>query len=64
MRATFSLWRDQGSMVRAAYGPETLHSPVQKRSLAVPWGREWFFARFRPVASVGTWDGSNPLAVF
>lgn len=64
MRSTFSLWRDQGSMVRATYGPETLHNPVQKRSLAVPWGSEWFFARFRPVTSVGTWDGTDPLAAF
>lgn len=61
-RATFSLWRTQGDMVRAAYGPETLHNPVQKRSLAVPWGHDWFFARFRPVASVGTWEGADPLA--
>lgn len=61
-RATFSLWRTQGDMVRFSYGADTLHKPVQRRALDVPWGHDWFFARFRPVASRGTWDGEDPLA--
>ena len=60
-RATFSLWRSKGEVVRFAYGKAAVHAPVQRRSLDVPWGRDWFFARFRPVASSGTWDGLDPL---
>jgi hypothetical protein len=60
-RCTFSLWRSQGDVVRFAYGPGG-HNPVQRRSLDVPWGHEFFFARFRPVASSGTWMGRDPLA--
>lgn len=63
-RATFSLWRNQGEMVRATYGPSTVHNPVQKRALEVPWADDWFFARFRPVASVGSWGGVDPLSSF
>lgn len=61
-RATFSLWRTQGDTVRFAYGPDKPHTPVQRTALDVPWGRDWFFARFRPVASTGTWQGRDPLA--
>ena len=61
-RTTFSIWRTKGDVVRAAYGAGTVHAPVQRRSLEVPWGGDWFFARFRPVASSGTWDGRDPLA--
>ncbi len=61
-RSTFSLWRTQGDMVRFSYGSEALHKPVQRRALAVPWSHDWFFARFRPVASSGTWGGVDPLA--
>lgn len=61
-RATFSLWRTQGDMVRFSYGAESLHKPVQRRALDAPWGHDWFFARFRPVASSGTWGGVDPLA--
>jgi hypothetical protein len=60
--STFSLWRSQGDVVRYAYGPG-VHKPIQRRSLDVPWASEWFFARFRPVASSGTWSGRDPLAL-
>ena len=60
-RCTFSLWRSKGEMVRFSYGPG-VHNPVQKRSLDTPWGKDWFFARFRPVSSSGTWEGRDPLA--
>jgi hypothetical protein len=62
VRATFSLWRSKSDVVRTAYGADTVHDPVQRRSLAAPWAHHYFFARFRPVASTGTWDGSDPLA--
>jgi len=61
VRSTFSLWRSKGEMVRYSYG-EGLHNPIQRRSLNVPWGTEWFFARFRPLTSTGTWNGRDPLA--
>ena len=60
-RATFSLWRSQGDIVRYAYAPG-VHDAVQRRGQAVPWANEWLFARFRPVASSGTWHGRDPLA--
>jgi hypothetical protein len=61
VRSTFSLWRSQDDVMRFAYGAG-VHDPIQRRSLAVPWGRDYFFARFRPVASSGSWEGRDPLA--
>ena len=58
--STFSLWRSQGDVVRYAYGPGD-HKPIQRRSLDAPWGTDYFFARFRPVASRGEWNGRDPL---
>lgn len=58
--STFSLWRSQGDVVRYAYGPGP-HKPIQRRSLDTPWGGDYFFARFRPVASSGSWNGREPL---
>jgi len=60
-RCTISLWRSQADVMRFAYGPG-VHDPIQRRSLAVPWGADYFFARFRPVASSGTLEGRDPLA--
>ena len=60
-RCTFSLWRSQKDVMRFAYGAG-IHDPVQRRSLAAPWATNYFFARFRPVASHGTWEGRDPLA--
>ncbi len=62
-RATFSVWRTQGDAVRFAYDPAGRHGPVQRASLAAPWMNALFFARFRPVASTGSWLGRDPLAV-
>lgn len=61
-RATFSLWRSQGDAVRFAYGTEGTHKPVQRKALAVPWGDDFAFARFRPLDAGGTWGGRDPLA--
>ena len=61
-RSTFSLWRSQGDAVRFAYG-EGEHGPIQRQAQEADWGRDYFFARFRPVSSSGTWDGRDPLAV-
>jgi hypothetical protein len=59
-RCTFSLWRSQRDVVRFAYG-EGIHKPVQRESLDAPWAHDYFFARFRPVTSRGTWGGRDPL---
>jgi spheroidene monooxygenase len=61
VRCTFSLWRSEEDVVRFAYGGG-VHDPIQRRSLDVPWGGDWLFARFRPIASSGTWGGRDPLA--
>ncbi len=61
-RATFSLWRTKGDTMRFAYGHDGPHKPVQRAAQDVPWGDDWFFARFRPVWSAGTWEGRDPLA--
>ena len=62
VRATFSIWRSKGDVVRFAYEPGGVHDPIQRRSLEAGWGGDYFFARFRPVASTGTWGGCDPLA--
>jgi hypothetical protein len=61
-RATFSIWRSKGDVMRFAYDTQGIHDPIQRRSLANGWGGDYFFARFRPVASSGTWGGRDPLA--
>ena len=60
-RTTLSLWRSKGDAVRFAYG-EGHHNPTQRHSLGVPWGKDYFFARFRPLTSSGTLEGRDPLA--
>lgn len=60
-RATFSLWRSQEAVMRFGYH-DGVHPPIQRHSLEVPWGHDYFFARFRPVASRGTHGGRDPLA--
>ena len=62
VRATFSIWRSKGDVVRFAYEAGGVHDPIQRRSLEAGWGGDYFFARFRPVASSGTWGGRDPLA--
>jgi hypothetical protein len=60
---TFSLWRSTAAM--RAYAQGAVHSghreAVQAHATS-PFHHESAFVRFRPYASVGSWDGRDPLA--
>lgn len=58
---TVTLWRSQKAMTQFTYrGP--VHEPARQRVEQKVELRDHFFARFRPVASYGTWRGGDPLA--
>ncbi|GLV56205.1 hypothetical protein KDH_30480 [Dictyobacter sp. S3.2.2.5] len=59
-QATLSLWSTLPSVKRFAYS-QNAHADVIKRTRKEQWYREEMFARFRPLASFGTWDGIDPL---
>lgn len=61
--ATFSLWRTAAAMRAYAYGQTgPAHLAAIQAHRARPFHHESLFARFRPYAAQGTWDGRDPLA--
>ena len=60
IQATFSLWAGPQAVRGFAYaGPE--HLAAMRRKTTEGWYSEELFARFRPIASYGSWDGVDPL---
>jgi hypothetical protein len=61
--ATFSLWRTAGEMRDYAYSEAApAHANVIRAHREKPFHHESLFARFRPYAPSGEWNGGDPLA--
>jgi hypothetical protein len=60
--ATFSLWRTAADMRAYAYGESgDSHKEAIRAHRARAFHHESIFARFRPYAAQGSWNGTNPL---
>jgi hypothetical protein len=60
--STFSIWRNAAAMREYAFGRTGSHQAAVRADRARPFHHESAFVRFRPYASVGSWDGRDPLA--
>lgn len=60
-QGTLSLWTSLDAMKEFAYATPA-HREAMRRRAEEDWYAEELFARFRPTASEGSWDGSDPLA--
>lgn len=60
-QATFSVWRSEADMRAFAYRTP-VHAEVIRRTREECWYAEDLFARFAPIASVGTWGGCDPFS--
>lgn len=60
--STFSIWRSAGAMREYAFGKDGPHQAAVRADRALSFQHEQAFVRFRPYASQGSWDGSDPLA--
>lgn len=60
LQATFSVWNNIESVKAFAYHSAE-HSEVIRKTREGNWYSEELFARFRPIATIGTLKGKNPL---
>jgi len=60
--STFSVWRSFAEMRDYAFGKSGSHQAAVRVDRRHPFHRESAFIRFRPYASVGSWDGRDPVA--
>ena len=58
--ATFSLWKDAGSLRKFAYQSHE-HQKAIQMTRCLEWYSEELFARFHPYAITGSWEGGSLL---
>jgi heme-degrading monooxygenase HmoA len=61
--STFSVWRSAAEMRDYAYREAGAHRAAVAADKAHPFHFSSAFIRFRPIASSGSWNGRNPLAL-
>jgi hypothetical protein len=59
-QATFSVWNSPDDMKAFAYGSKE-HVEVIRKTKAEGWYSEELFARFKPIASLGSLNNADPL---